>query len=245
MNKLLETVFETRTFLTKENMSINIHSETGKEQCKFLQRIISENKFSKSIEIGFAYGISALAIAEEIVKNNGRHIIIDKFENTVWNGVGLDLICQAGYSQNIDFLEEFSYVALPKLLEEGRTFDFAYIDSTKQLDWLLVDFFFLDKLLEKGGIIVFDDVTFPGIRKLLRYIAQFPDYKVYDTFPENRTNIYNGKLNTPLIKKIPKIKNLISPNLLLTDYDLGINSHCVALKKINEDSRNWDWHKDF
>jgi predicted O-methyltransferase YrrM len=244
MNKLLETVFESRTFLTKENTTINIHSETGKEQCKFLQRIISENKFSKSIEIGFAYGISALAITEEIVKNNGKHVIIDKFENSSWNGLGLDLICQAGYSENIDFHEEYCYVTLPKLLAEGRTFDFAYIDSTKQLDWLLVDFFFLDKLLEKGGIIVFDDVRFPGIRKLLRYIAQFPDYIVYDTFPKNRINKYKYRLLS-LIKKIPKIKSLIRHNLQITDYDLGINSHCVALKKINEDSRNWDWHKDF
>ncbi len=244
MNQLLEKVFSSKTFLTKDKESIQIHSETGKTQCEFLQKLISENKFSKSIEIGFAYGLSALAITEEIVKNNGRHVLIDKFENTGWNGVGLDLEAQAGYSQNIDFYEEFCYVVLPKLLEEGRKFDFAYIDSTKQLDWLVVDFFFLDKLLVKGGIIVFDDVSFPGIRKLLRYITQFPDYRVYDTFPKNQRRPFVSKALS-IIKMLPKTDKYLKANLILTDFELGINTNFVAIQKINEDSRKWDWHKDF
>ena len=237
MNELLEKVFATKSFITKDKENIRIHSETKKSQCIFLQRLISENKFSNSIEIGFAYGMSALAITEEVVKNNGKHVIIDKFENTGWKGVGLDLIDQAGYSKNIEFYEEFCYTILPKLLAEGRKFDFAYIDSTKQLDWLLVDFFFLDKLFVKNGIIVFDDVSFRGVRKLLRYISQFPDYKVYDTHPGKKKGYFG--------RKILSILNVLPKNIILTDFRLGINSHCVALQKINEDSRNWDWHKDF
>lgn len=244
MNQLLESVFSTNTFLTRDKETIKIHSETGKKQCEFLQKLIAENKFSKSIEIGFAYGMSSLAITEEIVKNNGQHVIIDKFQNTDWNGVGLDLLEQAGYSSNIEFYEEFCYVILPKLLEEGRKFDFAYIDSTKQFDWLLVDFFFLDKLLVNNGIIVFDDVSFPGIRKLLRYISQFPDYKVYDTFPKNQEIHFGGKV-LPILKSFSKTRKHLKENILQTDFDLGINSHCVALQKLNNDSRNWDWHKEF
>lgn len=133
---------------------------------------------------------------------------------------------------------------MPKLLEEGRKFDFAYIDSTKQLDWLVVDFFFLDKLLVKGGIIVFDDVSFPGIRKLLRYISQFPDYKVYDTFPKNQKRPFVGKVLS-IMKMLPKNDKYLKANLVLTDFELGINTNFVAVQKINEDSRKWDWHKDF
>ncbi|MDY3339559.1 class I SAM-dependent methyltransferase [Riemerella anatipestifer] len=245
MNQLLEDIFISKTFLTSTKENIHIHSETKKTQCEFLQKLISENGFSRSIEIGFAYGISALAITEEIAKNNGKHVIIDKFENSDWNGVGLDLINQAGYSQNIEFHEEFCYIVLPKLLEEGRKFDFAYIDSTKQLDWLLVNFFYLDKLLVKNGIIVFDDVTFPGIRKLLRYISQFPDYRVCGTHPQNKKTFLNRNKIILEVKKWPKAQKYLKSNVLLTDFDLGVNSHCVALQKVNEDSRNWDWHKDF
>ena len=245
MNKLLETVFETRTITTKDNSNVRIHSETSKKQCGFLQKIISENKFSKSIEIGCAYGISSLAIAGEIAKNGGSHTIIDKFENSQWNGVGLDLIAQAGYSENIEFHEDYCYLVLPKLLSAARKYDFAYIDSTKQLDWLLVNFFYLDKLLEINGVIVFDDVTcFPGIRKLLRYLSQFPDYKVYDTFPGNHRSIFYDILLSPL-RILPMSKKYLNEEINVSNYKLGINSHCVALQKINEDSRNWDWHRYF
>lgn len=244
MNKLLESVFETKTFTTKDNTVIKIHSETNKEQCEFLQKIILENKCSKSIEIGFAYGTSTLAITDAIIKNGGSHTVIDKFENSSWNGVGLDLMSQAGYSEKLEFHEEYCYNVLPKLLAEGRKFDFAYIDSTKQFDWLLVDFFYLDKLLEKNGIIVFDDVYFKGIRKLLRYLSQFPDYNVYDTYPKNNQSTYRGKIMS-MLKMFPKATKYLNPEITLTDYQLGINTHCVALQKTNEDSRNWDWHKEF
>ncbi len=67
----------------------------------------------------------------------------------------------------------------------AKKFDFAYVDSTKQFDWILVDFFYLDKILDVNGVIVFDDVTWPGIRKVLRLVSQFPSYKVYGQHPEN------------------------------------------------------------
>jgi predicted O-methyltransferase YrrM len=244
MNRLLEEVLDSKSFLTKDNRRIAIHSETDRNQCAFLQKLIADNKFESSIEIGFAYGISALAITEAIANNNGKHLIIDKFENSDWEGVGLELIDQAGYSDKIEFREEFCYRVLPKLLEEGRKFNFAYIDSTKQLDWLMVDFFYIDKLLVKNGIIVFDDVTFPGIRKLLRYISQFPDYKVYDTFPENKKVSLKRKALS-LLNLLPRKEKYLKEDVILSDYQLGINTHCVAIQKLDDDHRNWDWHKDF
>jgi predicted O-methyltransferase YrrM len=244
MNKLLENVFSTKLFLTGKNETIKIHSETSKEQCEFLQKIISKNNFSSSIEIGFAYGISTLAITEEIVKNGGKHVVIDKFELSEWDGVGLDLLSQAGFSKNIEFYEEYCYITLPKLLEQERKFDFAYVDSTKQMDWLMVDFFYLDKLLKLDGIIIYDDVTFPGIRKLFRYITQFPNYRIYEVFPENYRSSSKRKLLS-LLKYLPKANYYLKENILKTDYEMGLNSSCIALQKVSEDNRKWDWHKEF
>jgi predicted O-methyltransferase YrrM len=244
MHTLLESIFETRTFLNSHDETVKISSETSRQQCSFLQDIIKKNSFKKSLEIGFAYGISTLAIVEEIAKNGGRHLVIDKFQHTDWKGNGVDLISQAGYAEKLDFFEAYCYTILPKLLEQGEKFDFAYIDSTKQFDWLLVDFFYIDKLLKKNGIVVFDDVNFAGIRKLMRYISQFPDYEVYDQFPKNHITSASRKLGT-LLKYLPKSEKYIRNDLLKTDFELGINCSCVALRKTGEDSRYWDWHKDF
>jgi predicted O-methyltransferase YrrM len=244
MHDLLNRVFESKIFITSKNETIKIHSETSKGQCEFLQKIIAENKFSRSVEIGFACGMSTLSIVEEVLKNGGKHVVIDKFQLSAWGGVGLDLISQAGYSRNIEFYEEYCYIILPKLLEVGNKFDFAYVDSTKQMDWLLVDFFYLDKLLKVNGIIVFDDVGLPGIRKLIRYISQFPNYKIYKTYPDNYQPSRKRKLLS-VLKYLPKSNYYIKADIIKSDFEMGVNTNCIALQKIDDDKRNWDWHREF
>lgn len=247
MNPLLENIFKTGTFRTKNNEDVKVHSETPREQCLFLQKIIQDNSFTNSIEIGFAMGISTLAITESIVKNKGTHVVIDKFQISDWKGIGLDLISQASYLNNIEFYEQYSYTMLPKFLEQNRQFDFAYIDSTKLMDWMFVDFFFLDKLLKINGIIAIDDIYYPGIKKLLRYTLQFPNYKVYDACPSNAPSRMSKKrkLFFSLLKGLPKSKSFLKEDILRTDSEMEINSRCIAVVKIGEDNRNWDWHRDF
>jgi predicted O-methyltransferase YrrM len=243
MHPLLENIFTTRTFKNSKGEEIKIHSHTVREQCVFIQNIIQENHFKDTIELGFAYGISSLAIVEEAAKLNGRHFVIDKFENTLWDGNGLDLLKQAGYLDHVEFFEQYCYEVLPRLMYDNKRFDFAYVDSTKQFDWVLVDFFYLDKLLKIGGVVVFDDVDWPGIRKLLRYISRFPNYKICGAHPGNKSIVLSRELK--LLMKFSKFRNLLRNNLLTTDSELGINTHCVALQKTDDDKRNWDWHVDF
>ena len=126
MNKMLELVFEARQFVSSDNQVVKIYGETSKLQCEFLQKLILENNFSESLEIGFAYGMSTLAITEAIVNNGGKHVVIDKFQFSMVNGYGLDLLKQAGYIHKLEFIEEYCYVILPQLLQRGRKFDFAY-----------------------------------------------------------------------------------------------------------------------
>ena len=245
MNALLEAVFETKRFRRKDNRVVEIHSETSKEQCEFLQKIIRENGFKNSIEIGIAFGMSTLAITEEVAKNGGKHVAIDKFQRGYWESNGLDLINQAGYSEQLEFLEEYCYVALPDLLKQHRKFDFAYVDSTKQLDWLMMNFFYLDRLLEVGGIITFDDLYFPSIRKLIRYVSQFPHYTVVGAYPENKIPRPHLYRILKLVRKLPGVNFLLKEEFVKTHYEMGLETQCIALKKTKEDERKWDWHVKF
>lgn len=241
----LEKILSSKTYVNSKNESIKIHSETGLEQCRFLQRIIRTHKCKQSLEIGCAYGISTLAIIEEIAQNEGNHIAIDKFQTKHWAGNGIDLIKSANLDKYLSFYEDYSYIILPRLLYDGIELDFAYIDSTKLIDWLMVDFFYIDKILKINGIVVFDDVDFPSIKKLLRFISQLPNYDVYDTYPKNNTYSKSKLLKIKTLKSMPKSKHYIKNELLNTDFDLGINSSCIALIKTGEDCRKYDWHTSF
>lgn len=243
MNNILEKFFAEKSFVSSSGQTVKVHSETSREQCTLLQNIIAERGFKNSIEIGLAFGISAIAIAEAISKNGGRHLVIDRFQYEAWNGHGLELVRMAGYNDIVEFSDLYCYQLLPKLMEQQRSFDFAYIDSTKQFDWILVDFFYLDKILEIGGVVVFDDASFPGIRKVIRYVSQFPSYKVYTTFDGNKKT--RATTVGKMVKAIPGARKLFREELLMSDYELGINSSCVALQKLAEDTRRWDWHVPF
>ena len=68
-------------------------------------------------------------------------------------------------------IEKKSYEAMPELLKkEEENFDFIFIDGWHTFDYTLVDFFYADKLLRKGGIIIIDDATHLGVKKCLKYI---------------------------------------------------------------------------
>lgn len=244
-NTLLKEVISNKEFKNSSQKIVKIHSYTSLEQCLFLQKVIADNKLKKGIEIGLAYGISSLAIIEAIKNNKGeKHVIIDKFQHSSWGGNGLDLLKQAELISLVDFREDFSYMVLPELLREGEKFDFAYIDSTKQFDFILNDFFYLDKMMEINGIIIFDDLDWPGIKKVARFVAKLPHYEVYDQYPTNNpepSRAFYKKLS----KIFPALKYILRNDYLSSDASLKINSNCVAFRKKENDPRNWDWFKDF
>ncbi len=241
MHSSLEKVFASKSFLNEKEEVVHICGETSKGQCEFIQKILLENNFTETLEIGLAYGISTLAILEIVAGKGGKHFVIDKFQTAEWGGNGLSLIRQNGYGHQLEFFEDFSYNVLPKFIETGKRFDFAYIDSTKVFDWLLVDFFLIDKMLKVGGVIVFDDTGYYSVRKLSRFISRLPHYKVEAQFPKNEDPGMFKKVLGGIFHSI----GLQSFSKTYDDYQKGLNAGCTAFRKTGEDQRDWKWHQDF
>ena len=83
---------------------------------------------------------------------------------------GLHNVKRAGFGNRYSFHAEPSQVVLPRLAAAGSRFQFAFIDGWHTFDHTLVDFFFIDKMLDIDGIIVVDDVDYPSIRRLCHFI---------------------------------------------------------------------------
>lgn len=135
-----------------------------------LAKLVAEAKPETTLEVGLGFGISTLFICEALPKT-AKHIVIDPFQNReVYRGVGLRNLERAGHLPRIEFHETFSHLALPELEKAGRKIDFAFIDGNHTFDHALVDFFYVDRLLKVGGVIVFDDVDFPALSRLCSYV---------------------------------------------------------------------------
>lgn len=135
----------------------------GATQAKVITDVILKNQFRNILELGFRHGVSTCYMAGALEELGGGKITT------------IDLLSARDAEPNIDqllgslglskfatvFYEPTSYTwRLMKMLEEDPSprFDFCYIDGAH--DWFTdgFAFFLVDRLLEPGGLIIFDDL---------------------------------------------------------------------------------------
>jgi predicted O-methyltransferase YrrM len=124
------------------------------------------------VEVGLAYGSSALAIGEALVSVGATrplHVIIDPLQATEWSNVGWQLLRSAGLETIARLVLQPSSMALPQLIAEGLTGDAAFVDGCHRFHEVFVDLYFLRKIVRPGGIIVLDDHWWPSVRTAERY----------------------------------------------------------------------------
>jgi predicted O-methyltransferase YrrM len=123
------------------------------------------------IEIGLAYGASALAIAEALVTDghgHARHVIIDPFQDH-FHEVGWNALTDAGLTDVCTLLRERSELALPQLLADLFVADAAFVDGSHHFHRVFVDLCFLRELVRPGGLVVLDDCEWPSVATAVRY----------------------------------------------------------------------------
>jgi predicted O-methyltransferase YrrM len=139
-----------------------------------LRNLFTDLKPKRTLEVGFAFGVSALMFAASH-RDSGRgpsrqHTAIDPFQATVWDEGGLMAVDAAGLGDYLDFRAALSSVALPQLVAEAATFEMIYIDGSHLFEDVFVDFYFATQLLADGGVVAFDDSSNPHVQKVLRFV---------------------------------------------------------------------------
>jgi predicted O-methyltransferase YrrM len=221
MNKVLEEILRTG-FVRSEGGRMPVHSHIRKEHGLFLQRCIRGAAAWRGVETGCAFGISTLFIADAMAELNPEfeHVAIDpnQFRADKWNGLGHRNVQSAGLSKNVRIMSEGSETALPKLLTQDISFQFAFVDGWHTFDHCLIDFFYIEKMLADGGIICFDDCDYPAVAKVIRYVMQYPTMEFFGAVSRSGTNLTLSEI---------------------------ASARCVALVKTGQDKRSWDWYEPF
>jgi predicted O-methyltransferase YrrM len=126
----------------------------------------------RTIEVGLALGISALFFTQAVARTGGRHTAIDPFQQQSWNGAGLRTLREAGAENVVEVIEEESQLALPRLVAEGREFDFAFVDGDHRFEGVFLDLYFMTRLVKPGGLVVVDDMWMPAVRTAVAYVER-------------------------------------------------------------------------
>jgi predicted O-methyltransferase YrrM len=263
MNALLEQLIRTGVSSTPEGGAMPLQSHVLADEAEFLSRVVRDLKPVTTLEVGLAMGCSALAICDALgATPNARHIVMDPRQNArpLWGGIGLHNLSRAGFASLVEFHEQPSHRALAGLEAEGRRIQFAFIDGFHTFDYTLVDFFLIDRLLEPGGAVAFDDADWPSVRRVVRFVATNLAYSVHAAMPPRRDRwsparrTYEGVRGVAgallgAAERLPGAGRMVSavfgPEWRGIDARLGLGGPCVVLRKTAEDSRRYDHHVEF
>lgn len=108
----------------------------------------------------------------------------------------------------------------------GERFDFVFIDGRHLFDCVLVDFFYVDRLLEIGGYLALDDLWMPAVRKVKS--KALPDWQQM------------------VWQRVRRVGRFMLKHRLGREVRSRITPANIAfLRKTAEDSRRWDFHQPF
>lgn len=172
----LDRIVQSGTTLAGNGREIPLIGHVSVRYARFLWTIVSMFQPQRVLEIGMANGISSAYIASAqrgYLQCEGAHVIIDPFQSGQWQNAGRALLQRLGIDQNVRVVEDFSICAMPQLEKQGERFDFVFIDGNHCMDYVLADVVAADRLLEVGGLLVFDDSTGFGVRMAIPYLDRY------------------------------------------------------------------------
>ncbi|MBM3331783.1 class I SAM-dependent methyltransferase [candidate division WOR-3 bacterium] len=114
---------------------------------------------------------------QSTLATNVKHYGVDPEQNTVHGGAALASLKRAGLDSVFELLEGPSHLMLPKLIEKGVVLDLAFIDGWHTFDYTLLDFFYIDKMLRPGGVVLLHDRSWPSKQKVIQFIRTHRRYK--------------------------------------------------------------------
>jgi predicted O-methyltransferase YrrM len=102
-------------------------SASSRNNIHVLSSIMDRLRPKRTLEVGLALGVSALALAgkhrDAGAMPAGQHVAIDPYQSSVWDDCGVIAIEAAGLSAYCNVIRDFSSQALPRLVEKAEEFD--------------------------------------------------------------------------------------------------------------------------
>lgn len=238
MNEVIEQIFRSNRV---EDAQGKMHApvsavtfETGALLYDFVRRVRPE----RTLEVGMAYGISTLFICQALRDNGmGAHTAIDPLEKSDFRSVGLLNLDRAKLKPLVQLHEAPSHRVLPELCLQNDRFEFAFIDGRHLFDFVLVDFFYIDRLLPVNGHVAFDDLWMPAIRKAVSFVLRNKPYRLIHM---------PSRYPPPRWRRALRMARRFGQRPAEKGWALKfVPSNVVFLKKLAQDDRPWNYHKPF
>lgn len=196
-----------------------------------------------SVEIGCASGMSTLFICRGMQRHGeigARSIhVIDPKQTTHWKNIGRRAIRRAGLAEAVCFHEEPAHLVLPRLLQYGMRTQMVFLDGWHMLDYVLVEAFYCDMMLDVGGIMAIHDLWMPGVQHFAAYWRANRSYEPVNVRGDQLVAApphHDAWYNPAYVPVSEYAEQHILPHL---------DRNILLLRKTDRDRRRWDDYTDF
>lgn len=174
---------------------LTLESASTVNNLRVLRRYIQTAGPIRTLEIGLAYGASALAILATQAENGGHssHTAIDPLQSSLWKMGAVRAVTDAGFASRFELIEKPSSLALPELVAAGASFDLIYIDGLHVFEHTFIDFYYAATLAAIGGVILFDDSRSPHVDKVIRFVRA----SMADSLEPLDMSLFEGRKSIP------------------------------------------------
>jgi predicted O-methyltransferase YrrM len=242
LHPLLEEILETGRVGIPDGGFTALHSNISREEAVRLARVVRKLAPRVSVEIGFAHGVSTLAILHALAPTGqGAHHVVDPYQGK-WDYIGRGNVERAGLAPRMTFHEKFAEEVIPQL----PAIQFAFIDSSHLFDHSIAEFVMIDRKLDPGGVVGFHDLWMPSLQKVLRYILTNRNYRIHvEEGQPAHTARASRRFLSRLLRGLPMSAYLFRPELLQPNGTLGLGELMVFIEKLGPDTRKWRHHAAF
>ncbi len=187
--------FENNFQIKKDNKWLyKMIEENKKDFCKVLQKLIKDNSIQNCLEIGFGLGVISNCILNS--RKDLLLLSIDNQQKEMWNNDGIKFIKN---KDRFNLYEERFIESIVEIKNKygEQYFDLALIDRCESFERMLLEVFFIKKLLRMNGYLVFDNMYSISYFKIIDYIDNnFKDlekienknYNIYKKISDRQTN---------------------------------------------------------
>jgi len=238
----LASILETGETVDQTGATVQLRSNVPAAFAEALYRTMRAENVSRALEVGMACGVSSLAIMAGLADRPGATLVsIDPNQSTDWKRAGRGAVERAGFGTRHRLIEQPSYLSLPQLLADVTTLDFVYIDGWHTFDYTLLDFFFADRMLRPGGIVAFNDCSWPAIDKAIRFVKTHRKYEEIDV----------GLEKTPVVppwesRRVKLVRGCEAALGLPSRYRVGLGfAQDRYFRKTATWEPTWNFYEDF
>ena len=180
---VLKEILDSGLVQTLDGGQVPIDSNISLAYAQALYETVLRKRPRVVLEVGMAFGVASLAILSALRENgeNGKLVSIDPNQlSGSWKGGGVTAVARAGFKESHELIADYDFSALPQLLSSGFKPNLAYIDGWHTFDYVLLDWWYLDKMLPVGGVVGFNDCGWPAIDRAIKFVLTHRRYREMD-----------------------------------------------------------------